>query len=170
MAGRGYQAMTAEQLEKLESFAGTDDKIEYWDSECYSDESYCDLDKAWDAIHRCLGAYPPGVEFFEDELVQANGTYPLKRAILGGRNLVTDGDYSWIIRLIEPHHIAELVEALEPIDEAWFSGKYWTHCRDAWPEYGEEDRQYTWAYFQEARDFLRRHVGTGHSILFMADQ
>jgi len=170
MAGRGgYQIMNPTQLAKFLALQTPDDRIEYWDSECYSEDTYFDLDKAWDAIHRCLGEYPPGVEFFETALIEAHGSEPLKLAILGGRPLISLDESEWWVYQIEPQQLGSLSEAMAAIDEQTLSQKYWHHCRGAWPEYGEEDREYTWAYFQEARDFLAKQIGTGNSVLFIAN-
>jgi hypothetical protein len=66
--------------------------------------------------------------------------------------------------------VIDLAAALKPIDKEWFSQKYWVHCKDAYPEYGEDDLGYTWAYFEELRDFIARMAGNGRSIIFTVDQ
>ncbi len=60
---------------------------ERWDKEWLYES-----DKAWDAIHRCL----------TDGTLRPNrGTYPLKLAVLGGRQLYSADDY--IISLVSQH-------------------------------------------------------------------
>lgn len=134
-------------------------------------------DKAWDAMHRCLSDWPPETPYFYPvdpadgafALPEDHGTLPLKLCVLGGRK-VMDSEYSYFIRLVEPEEVDELVPALEKVDKPWMRDKYFTHCRGAWPEYGEEDFEYTWAYFEDVRDFYKRIRGTGRSVVFTADQ
>lgn len=64
----------------------------------------------------------------------------------------------------------DIAKALVPIDEAWMNEKYRVHCRGAWPEYGEDDMEYTWEYFQAMRDFFVRMAGNGRAVIFNADQ
>lgn len=137
----------------------------------FDDEIFQDLDKAWYAMHRTLANYPQDFEGLDDEIDAKHGTYPLKLAIYGGQDIYPDDDGSWILRLIEPDQIADLVQAMEALDEKSFRQKYWaTSSEEIFPEYGEEDLEYTFAYFGEARDFLKRMVGTGRTVIFLADQ
>lgn len=73
--------------------------------------------------------------------------------------------------MIEPHQIADLVQAMEALDEETLKKKYWeTSSEEILPEYGEEDLEYTLGHFEGARDFLKRIVGTGRTVIFLADQ
>lgn len=183
-------AITDEQRKGLESQTNDEDRINYvkdvidaaWDEDFLQP-----TDKAWDAIHRCLSDFPPDTPWFydpvnpekgtcdlpEDErafaLPEDHGTYPLKLCVLGGKRLQTN-EYHYFIRLIEPHEVPDIVAALKPVDKAWLREKYFTHCRGAWPEFGEEDFEYTWEYFDLLRAFFERMAGNGRAIIFTADQ
>jgi hypothetical protein len=143
-----------------------------WDPN-YAQES----DKAWDAIHRCLSDWPPHTPYFYPvdpkygayDLPENHGSYPLKLCVLGGRKLMDNESY-YIIRLIEPSAARDIAEALKAIDKDWFRAKYFKHCDGAWPEYGEDDFEYCWEWFQGVRDFFARVAPTGRSVIFSADQ
>ncbi|MPY70772.1 MAG: DUF1877 family protein [Alphaproteobacteria bacterium] len=157
-------AITPAQRETLLSFADDEGRWDYVRSviEVEWDRKHLqETDKAWDPIHRCLTEHPPGVE----ELDPDAGTPPLNLCIMGGRQLMED-EYDYIIRLIEPEQVSPLAEAMWPLDEEWFARKYRVHCKDAWPEYGEEHCGYAWAYFEDLKYFFRRMAPRGRPIIF----
>lgn len=181
MAARGVHfAITAEQRAGLESQAGDREQVyfvqekieEPWDRGFLQE-----TDKAWDAIHRCLSEWPPDTPHFypveADQgafaLPEDYGTYPLKVAVLGGKRL-QESEYDYFIRLIEPGEVTDLVPALKAISKDRLRTMYFKHCKGAWPEYGEEDFEYTWEYFEMLRDFFERMAGNGRAIVFTADQ
>jgi hypothetical protein len=181
MGARGVHfAITNEQRIALEQIVGDAERVDFvkehieapWDRKFLQQ-----TDKAWDAIHRCLSDWPPNTPYFYPvdpkegafDLPENHGTYPLKLCVLGGKRLL-ESEYFYFIRLIEPAEVIDLAAALKPIDKEWLSKKYWTHCEGAWPEYGEDDLGYTWAYFEELRDFIVRMAGNGRSIIFTVDQ
>ena len=177
---RGHHvAITAEQRAELESIADETERVfSFKDLLDAADDRYVQgTDKAWDAIHRCLSDWPPDTPHFyavEPEegafdLPENHGTYPLKLCVLGGKRLLTS-EYDYFLRLIEPHEVVDLAAALKPIDKSWLGEKYWTHCKGAWPEYGEDDLEYTWEYFELLRDFFTRMSGNGRPIVFYAPQ
>ena len=88
---------------------------------------------------------------------------------LGGKRL-QESEYNYFIRLIEPSEVIDLVPALKAIDEDNLRARYFKHCNGAWPEYGEEDFEYTWEYFEMLRDFFERMAGNGRAVIFTADQ
>jgi len=181
MTARGVHfAITEEQRKGLESQATDEDRINYVKEvieDAWDEEFLQESDKAWDPIHRCLGDFPPDTPWFYPvdpksgayALPEDHGTYPLKLCVLGGKRLQTD-EHDYFIRLIEPHEVLDIVPAMRVIDKAWIREKYFAHCRGAWPEYGEEDVEYTWEYFQLLRDFFARMAGNGRAIIFTADQ
>lgn len=181
MVARGVHfAITDDQRRMLETAKDDAARVYYvrevieeaWD-EAYLQET----DKAWDAIHRCLSDFPPHTEWFypvRDELgpyalPEDHGTYPLKLCVLGGKKLVED-ESTYFIRLIEPDEVVDVAKALAPIDEAWMRRKYFHHCEDIWPEFGEEDFAYTWEWFCRLRAFFDRMAGNGRAIIFTTDQ
>lgn len=178
--GRHY-ALKEAQCARLLACTDDDERIDYLheelDETCEEDDSYVDTDKAWDAIHRCLGDFPPHTPYFYPvdakyggyALPEDHGSYPLKLAVLGGRR-VTDDESRYFVRLIEANEVGDLAEALKPITKGWMRERYFKNCEGAWPEYGEEDFEYTWAYFEDMRDFFRRIAPSGRSVIFTADQ
>lgn len=171
MAARGgYFAITAEQRVRLMALTTGADRAEYLNDQ-FDDEFFQDLDKAWYTIHRALGNYPSDPYGLSDEMDAQYASYPLKLAIYGGQDINIDGDDGWILRLIEPHQIADLVHAMDAQDEESLKQKYWaSNSLQSHYEYGEDDLEYTLGYFEGARDFLRRMIGTGRTVVFLADQ
>ncbi|MBM3566015.1 MAG: DUF1877 family protein [Alphaproteobacteria bacterium] len=64
----------------------------------------------------------------------------------------------------------DVAKALSAIDKTWMRERYFRHCKGAWPEYGEEDFEFMWGWFQPLRDYFTRMAGTGRSVIFTADQ
>ncbi len=134
-------------------------------------------DKAWDAMHRCLSPFPPDTPWFYPvdpshgayALPEDHGSEPLKLCVLGGKRLM-ESEEQYFIRLIEPEQVIDLVPALQAIDRSTMKALYFKHCKGAWPEYGEEDFEYTWDYFEDVRDFFARMAGNGRAVIFTADQ
>jgi uncharacterized protein DUF1877 len=181
MVARGvHYALTNDQYEGLRAQPDDFSRIEYLTIEIGEPavEAFLqDTDKAWDAIHRCLGDFPPDTPWFYPvdpeygayALPEDFGSYPLKLCILGGRKLMDD-ESLYFMRLIESHEVADVAEALKSVTEHWFAQKYWAQCKGAWPEYGEEDLGYAWSWFEPLRDFFIRMAPTGRPIVFTADQ
>jgi uncharacterized protein DUF1877 len=123
------------------------------------------LDKAWYGIDCCLHHL---VEALHDPALAADAN----RCVLGGRPL-TDGE-DWIVTLWEPAEVRAAVPILAGVTEASVRRAYaaWdAEETKEYPEYGdEEDFQYIWAYFQEARDLAGEAAGAGRAVLFIADQ
>ena len=142
------------------------------------DDTFAETDVAWDAIHRCLGEFPPDTPHFYEVSAEAGawalpedyGSYPLKLCVLGGRR-VSDDDSRYIIRLIEPGEVSDLAEALTAITKDWMRDRYFKHCKGAWPSiYGEEDFEFTWEWFERLREFFVRHAPKGQSVIFTVNQ
>ncbi len=161
-------ALAEEQRNRLESLESDELRIDYIIEELYEDwdeEHFFETEKAWDAIHRCLTGQKPNTKESDPNA----GTYPLKLCILGGRQILND-ETNWIFRLIENKEVRDVAAALAPLDEVWLSERYWKHCEGAWPEYGEEDHEYTCVYFLALKEYFERMAMTDRSILFSADQ
>ena len=159
-------ALTPEQRTELEALPDGEDRYFYVDSlmETNDKEFWQELDKSWDALHRCLVKGTPGSEKLDTEW----GTYPLNLAIIGGKEMSNDPRF--LVMIVEPEQLGDLATALKGISDEQFADLYWTHCKDAWPEYGEEDLEYNLEYFHAMRDFYSRVAPTGRSVVFSADQ
>ena len=172
-------ALTDDERQALESLEGDEARIEHLIEvieETCDEEFYLDTDKAWDAIHRCLVKWPPNTPWFYPvnngeawAMPEDHGEYPLKLAVLGGKRMISD-EHLYFMRLIEPRSVPDIAEALEPFDKDELHRLYFKHVEGAWPDFGEDDFEYTWPYFEDMRAFFRRMAGTGRAILFAADQ
>lgn len=181
MAGRGvYFALTPEQEQGLLAQEDDASRVNFLIEEigeAWDEANLQETDKAWDALHRCLSDWPPHTPWFyavdakygSYDLPENHGAYPLKLCVLGGRKLMAD-ERNYFMRLIEPAIVQDLARALPGIDRDWLHAKYIKHCEGAWPEYGEEDFEYTWNWFQHVRVFFTRVAPTGRSVIFTADQ
>jgi hypothetical protein len=128
-------------------------------------ESWTALDKAWYGIDCCLLHL---VEDLHDPTLAPGDD----RCMFGGRPLT--GGEDWIITLWEPAEVRAGVAILTGVTEASMRRAYaaWDaeETRD-YPEYGdEEDFQYVWSYFQDAREFCAQAAGAGRAIVFLVDQ
>lgn len=116
-------------------------------------------DKAWDCMHRALT---------DGKLEWDNGSYPLNHQILGGELLYSGDDY--IISLKTPQQVADVAAQLPTITEETF-----TKCFRRVPVSElngtfDEDRDYTWGWFTEVRDFWLRAAAEGRFFIFTVDQ
>lgn len=145
--------------------------------DAWDEEHLCQTDKAWDGIHRCLSEFPPHTPYFYEVPAkygawaspEDHGSYPLKLCVLGGRKLHQQ-ESEYFIRLVEPNEVKDVATALAEIDEKEMTRRYWKHCEGAWPEYGEDDLEYTLEYFEDVRDFYSRMAKEGRAVIFTADQ
>ncbi|WP_405737478.1 YfbM family protein [Streptomyces sp. NBC_01537] len=163
MAGRAVLfALETQDAQRLLA-AGDDDELteivedveERWD-----DTWLTELDKSWDALHRCL---TDGTLTFE------GGTFPLSHAILGGLPLHEGDDY--IVCYTTPEEVREIAEALAPLDEHWLRERFTTL---AFPDYqgiaNEEDIAYTQAFLPGLKDFYHQAAQAGRAAIFTVGQ
>ena len=128
--------------------------------DAWDEEHLCQTDKAWDAIHRCLG-----------DGTLKSGRDPLSLCILGGEQLHMNGSY--IVSLLTHEQVKSVVEAICPLDKAWFREAYYKidPADSALPgQLNEEDFEYTWAYFEDVREFYTKAAGEGRWSIFSVDQ
>jgi hypothetical protein len=123
------------------------------------------LDKAWYGIDCCLHHL---VEDLHDPALAPGAD----RCVLGGRPLTNGED--WIVTLWEPAEVQAGMAILAKVTEASMRRAYaaWdAEGTKEYPGYGDEDDfQYIWSYFQEARDLAAEAAGAGRAVLFIADQ
>jgi hypothetical protein len=188
MACRGaFLGLTREQIDEVLTRGGGEDLIEHLEDLCdqavYIQERegkvyWQETDKAWDAMHRCLAEVPPpppesdGDQEDDDSASVDHGSYPLKLAVLGGRPLYTvETDYpDYLVHLVEPHEVKDLAAALASITRDQLRAKYLHHCDGAFPEFGDEDFEYTWEWFEATREFYIRMAAEGRAVIFFVDQ
>ncbi|MFJ5924419.1 YfbM family protein [Kitasatospora sp. NPDC092948] len=128
--------------------------------EAWDEPRVCELDKAWDALHRCLT---------DGRLEYGNGEFPLSHAVLGGRPMYDGDDY--VVCRVEPGEVRAVAAALEGIDEAWLRRRY---AELEFEEYdgarGEDDLAYTVSFLPDLREFYRRAAEEGRAVVFTVDQ
>ncbi|MGC0419866.1 DUF1877 family protein [Embleya sp. AB8] len=117
------------------------------------------LDKAWDALHRCLT---------DGTLTYAAGEYPLSHAILGGY-LLHEGD-EWEVGYVAPDEVRDVAEALAPLDEAWVRERYETLTFVDYDGIADEDDiGYTAGNLVDLKDFYRRAAAAGRAVILTVD-
>jgi len=120
---------------------------------------HCDSDKAWDALHRCLT---------DGKLEYANGTYPLRAAVLGGRQLVEDAEYT--VSYVSADQVRDVAEALSVIEEDWLRRRYDTlGDTDYAGPMDEDDFEYTWDALEDIREFFAVAAEAGQAVIFTVD-
>ncbi|MCF2527075.1 DUF1877 family protein [Yinghuangia soli] len=164
MGGRAVIfALGVDDTRRLLAAAGDDGAVmslieeieERWDR-----DGLVDLDKSWDALHRCLT---------DGELAFENGDYPLSHAILGGQVLYDGDDY--IVSYVSPEQVHDIARALAPLDEQWLRGRFATLPFGDYEGAGsEQDIAYTWASLPGLKDFYRAAAARGRTAVFTVDQ
>ena len=162
MACRGIHfALTSDDACRLLAVAGDDDAVISFLQEIegrWDEDWLCETDKAWDAMHRCLSGGSLG----------SDGS-TLSKCVLGGRSLHAGGDY--IVSYLDESEVRVVSADLSAINEQWMRSKY-----TAIPDHGyegptgDEDFDYTWEYFQDLQEFLRKAAKASRSVVFLVDQ
>lgn len=67
--------------------------------------------------------------------------------------------------------VKEVSAALSTITKPWFDDRYRSIVpHDYAPEYGDEDRDYAWSYFQAIREIYQKAATRDRFILFTVGQ
>ncbi|WP_328470859.1 YfbM family protein [Actinoplanes sp. NBC_00393] len=120
------------------------------------DELSVDTDKAWDAIHRCLG----------DGTLDPDGAgYPLSHAVLGGRHMHDE----FHVVYVSEAETRDVAAALLAVDRGWLRRRF-DAIND--PDYAgahdDTDFEYTWSNFVNVRAFYQRAAAAGRAVIFTA--
>ncbi|MFD0850994.1 YfbM family protein [Actinomadura adrarensis] len=114
-----------------------------------------DTDKAWDAIHRCLG----------DGTLSPDGpAYPLSHAVLGGRHM---HDEIYVVH-VTATEVQDVAEALQPITKTWIRTRYNAIDDPDYSPHNEKDFEYTWANFTDMQAFYERAAKAQRAVIFTA--
>lgn len=160
MAGRGVlfavESAEAERLTRMsdtELMEAVEDLEERWE-----DGFVAELDKAWDAIHRCLT---------DGKLEYDNGQFPLNRCVLGARRLMEE---EYLVAMTDVGEVAAVVAALEQVTDFVLRAAYDSLDGDEY-EFGlsDEDFAYTWDNFEAARELWRAAAAAGRAVVFTVD-
>jgi len=128
--------------------------------ERWEEDHLCELDKAWDAMHRC---------FTDGDLAFDNGEFPLSHVVLGGVPLHEDDDY--LICYVTAEQVPEVAAALDPLDGQWLRDRFATLTFDDYEGAGDaDDIAYTVAFLDDLKDFYRTAARNGRAVIFTVDQ
>jgi hypothetical protein len=122
-------------------------------------ESLCETDKAWDAIHRAFG----------NSVLDYEYRSPLHGVILGGRPLYSGEDY--IISYKDRKRVQEIASALAEVNQPAFRELYFKIDQE---NYGhplsEEDFEYSWDCLSDLKEFYECAARSERPVIFTADQ
>ena len=154
-----HYAVTAKQERALLAADGDSAVSELLEDleESWSDDALTvDTDKAWDAIHRCLG----------DGTLDPDGAdYPLSHAVLGGRHLHEE----YHVVYISTAEAGDVAAALLDVDRSWLRRRFDSINDSAYPGSRDDaDFEYTWANFVDVRAFYQRAAAAGRAVIFTA--
>jgi Domain of unknown function (DUF1877) len=121
----------------------------------------CETDKAWDAMHRCLGDGTLRLD-------QRDG-WPLPLTVLGGGHHYEGEEY--LVAHVRADDVVAVAAALSAVDEAWLRERYDSIDADDYQGVlDDEDFDYTWYYLQQVREFYNRAAAAGRPVIFTVDQ
>jgi hypothetical protein len=125
----------------------------------WEEDWLCELAKAWDAIHRCLG---------DGELVEgSDGDGHL--VILGGHPLHTGDDY--IISFKTPEQVARAAAFLRTVTHEILAEKYWDLRNTSYTQFVDEsDLEHTLGWFERLPSFYDKAESATRSVIFTASQ
>jgi hypothetical protein len=170
MGCRGmFFALTKEEEAKLLSASDSDAVVEIVTEEIeerWDQEWLQEMDKSWDAIHRCLG----------DGSLRNSQPAVSAKAVLGGRQLSSRAD--WVISYLPADEVKKVAEAIAPVTEEEFRSRYfglkrkflWFDRTEYEGPIGEEDFGYSWAYFEDMQRFFSKAAGANRATVFAVDQ
>ena len=170
MACRGvFFALTNEEEAKLLAAPDSDAVVEIITEEIeerWDPEWLVEMDKSWDAVHRCLG----------DGSLSRSQSSLTSKAVLGGRQLSSHAD--WIVSYLTADQVKQVAAAIAGIDQLEFRRRYfalkkkflWVDRTDYDGPIGEEDFEYSWSNFEEMRVFFSKVAAAHRAIVFSVDQ
>ena len=153
-------AITDDDRRELLELEGDDEGISEYVHEVIEerDDDYSvETDKAWDAIHRSLT---------DGSLAFGNGSSPLELAVLGGK-LLTSGEDE-IVVLVDKDQAPAVAAALAAVTEASLRTGYERIDAADYPEFGDEDFDYTWENFVQLTDFWQQAAAAKRHVIFTA--
>lgn len=155
-----------ETVTKIASHKTDEERLEYLQEqieEVYFDqhpEWVAELDKSWDALHRCLT---------DGNLEWDNGLYPLNHVVLGGKRLYQGQDY--IITLKTPEQVNDISKAIELVTKEGLRSSYFKIDEKKYDmELSEDDFEYTWDWFFQTSNFWKLAAEQNRNVLFTVDQ
>lgn len=139
------------------------DKVMEWVGEVedrWDVDHLFELDKSWDALHRCLT---------DGDLAFENGEYRLSHVILGGVPRYGGDDH--IVCYVAADQVREVAAALEPLDDRWLSNRFATLTFGDHQGTGDaEDITYTQSFLPGLKNFCRTAAWNGRAAIFTVAQ
>jgi hypothetical protein len=127
--------------------------------ETWDKEWLCQLDKAWDAIHRSLT---------DGKLEWDNGMYPLNHAIIGGRQMYAGEDY--VVAYVQPDQVKDVAKALGLVNEAALKRGYDAIDPSDYHYAGwEDDFEYMLGWYQYLPGFYQKAASAERAAIFTVD-
>jgi hypothetical protein len=173
MACRGsFKALRADEAASFLAMADVDDRLEFLHdlyTQLDAENRWLSVDKAWDAMHRCL---------CDGWLDAEHGEEARRACVLGAKQLSDRPD--WIISYVEPELVQRVSASIKEISREWFLEQYFALDKNPldpdahrymleWVD-TEIDSEYTWDYFVEVRQFYFRVAEQCLAVVFTADQ
>jgi hypothetical protein len=170
MACRGvFFALTKAEETKLLAAADSDAVVEIITEEIeerWDCEWLVEMDKSWDAVHRCLG----------DGSLRTSQPSLTAKAVLGGKQLSSNSD--WIISYLTADEVQQVALAIAGIDQLEFRRRYfalkkkllWIDRTQYDGPIGAEDFEYSWSNFEEMRAFFSKAAGAHRATVFSVDK
>ncbi|MBX7192150.1 MAG: YfbM family protein [Sandaracinaceae bacterium] len=121
-------------------------------------ESACELDKAWDAIHRALT---------DGKLSVDHGQPPLSHVVLGGTILVSNAEAIVSVKGVD--EVISVAKALRSWDASRFRAAYHRIDRSEYGDLDEEDLTYSLAWFERLGPFYEAAARAERAVVFAVD-
>jgi hypothetical protein len=155
-------AISDADLDELEARAGSEELIDYIVETIearWEEEWLCELDKAWDAIHRALT---------DGSLDQGAGSFPQNAVVMGRESLDAGEDY--FVGLTRAPDVPAVADAVASVTEDALRHGYGEIDAESYgPEYGPDDLGYVLGWFEGLVPFWRRAAEAGRSVIFTVD-
>jgi len=169
MANRGVFFALNPLMEKKLLAAKNDDDLlgmiqadieEDWDQEWL-----CDIEDAWDPLHRCL----------TDGTLRGRSGSPLEKCVLGGEQLHQGKKYT--ASYLNAEEIKSMAGGLQAITRGWLRSRYFgmkkasllnLHGYDH--PLDEKDFEITWTSFMATRTFFQKAAQAGRAVIFTVDR
>jgi len=169
MANRGVFFALNPLLEKKLLAAGNDDDLlgliqadleDDWDREWL-----CNLEDAWDPLHRCL----------TDGTLRGKSGSPLEKCVLGGAQLHLGKKYT--ASYLTADEVKEMAGRLQRVTREWLRPRYFGmkkaslfHLHGYDKPCDEKDFELTWIGLAETRSFFQKAAQAGRAIIFTVDR
>lgn len=159
----GLRAITREELDRLRLVPRADRVPDYLDCVMVQEDS-CELDKAWDAIHRALT---------NGKLEYGDKNSPGCWAVLGGEVLrgSQEGEEDYIVTCKSPNQVKQVSRFLSALTRKKFRKLYFAIDPEEYGfELSEEDFDYTWSSLEDSLSFWHNAAEKELWVLFDVDQ